>query len=235
MKNKNQLEKILKVNFRKATFLKTALTHRSWVNEHKNLAPENNERLEFLGDAILEFWTTKTLISLFPALPEGSLTNIRAAIVRTENLAEKSRLLALDRFLLLGRGEEQGGGRKNPSLLADAFEAVIGAIFMDQGLEKAEAFLKKILLAEIKKAGKKGDIKDAKTILQEKAQERKKITPQYKVVSQAGPEHEKVFRVGVFVGKNKLAVGEGRSKKEAEETAAKKALTRYRKQSKIQH
>jgi len=229
-----QLEKRLKIKFRCLDNLKKALIHRSWVNEHKSLNPESNERLEFLGDAVLELWVTKTLFRLFPHLPEGSLTNIRASLVCTENLAQKSKRLGLDQALFLGRGEEQGGGRNNPSLLADVFEAVVGAIFTDGGLKKADAFLEKIFLKELVRAGKKGDIKDAKTLLQERVQEEKKNPPRYQIISESGPDHQKKFRVAVLVDRKRLAVGEGHSKKEAEEAAARKALTNYPKLSKIQ-
>jgi len=232
---KQQLEKTLKVKFRNGKILQKALTHRSWVNEHKNLDPENNERLEFLGDAILEFWVTKTLFALFPKLPEGSLTNIRASLVCTENLAQKSKKLNLDKALLLGKGEEQGGGRDNLSLLADVFEAIIGGIFIDSGLKKTEAFLERNFLAKLRRLGKRGDVKDAKTLFQELTQEKNKITPNYQVISETGPEHKKVFRVGVFVKNKKIASGKGHSKKEAEEAAAQKALTSYSKTSKMHH
>jgi len=234
MEKIKQLEKKLKFKFNDPWLLKNALVHRSWVNENRKSGLANNERLEFLGDAILGFWVTKKLFNLFPKLPEGSLTNIRASLVRTENLARKSKELGIDQALMLGKGEEQGGGRENISLLADVFESVLGAIFLDQGLAKTEKFLSRILLVELKKAGEKGDIKDAKTMLQETIQENNKITPRYQVLKEIGPEHHKIFHIGVYVGKNKLATGQGHSKKEAEEAAAAQGLTVLRKDSKIQ-
>jgi len=228
------LQEKLKIKFKNPAVLQNALTHRSWVNEHKNLSPENNERLEFLGDAILEFWVTRNLFNEFPRLSEGVLTNIRASLVCTEALAEKSHILGISEFICLGKGEEQGGGRENPSLLADAFEAVIGAIFVDQGLTQIEKFLESLFAADLKRAGNRGDIKDAKTLLQEIAQEREKATPQYEVVEELGPEHLKKFRVAVLINGQKIATGEGRSKKEAEEHCAREALTLYAEKDKIQ-
>ncbi|MBL7078362.1 ribonuclease III [Candidatus Shapirobacteria bacterium] len=233
MEKAKELEKKLKIKFKDIRYLEKALIHRSWVNENRQKGIENNERLEFLGDAVLEFWTTKNLFHFFPKLPEGSLTNIRAALVRTENLALKSQELGINESLLLGRGEEQGGGGENPSLLADVFEAVLGAIFLDQGLVGAEKFLNRFFLADLKKLGGKGDIKDAKTLLQEKIQERQKITPRYQVLKETGPEHDKVFEVGAYVGKKRLATGSGHSKKEAEEKAAAQGLTALKKSSRI--
>jgi len=235
MEKAKLLEKKLKIKFKDIKNLKKALVHRSWVNENRNKSLENNERLEFLGDAILEYWTTRNLFHFFPKLPEGSLTNIRAALVRTENLAKKSLELGINQFLLLGKGEEQGGGRENPSLLADVFEAVLGAIFIDQGLGRAEKFLDQVFLVELKKLGERGDIKDAKTSFQEKIQEKQKTTPRYQVISESGPEHDKMFKVGVYVNKQKIATGSGHSKKEAEEAAAAQGLTRVKNQATISH
>jgi len=228
-----RLEKLLGVKFHSLEILNQALIHRSWINEHREEKKESNERLEFLGDAVLEFWVTKTLFFLFPHLPEGSLTNIRSHLVCTENLAKKSRRLSLHRYLLLGKGEEQEGGREKPTLLADAFEAVVGAIFVDQGIKQTEKFLAANFLGELKELGERGDVKDAKTLFQELTQKENKITPHYRVIKEEGPEHKKVFQVAVYVGEKKIATGKGRSKKEAEEEAAKKALTLTRKESKI--
>ncbi|MFH1601365.1 MAG: ribonuclease III [Candidatus Shapirobacteria bacterium] len=233
MEKIEKLEKKLKVKFINPGLLKKALVHRSWVNENLGKVKESNERLEFLGDAVLEYWTTKNLFQFFPKLPEGSLTNIRAALVRTENLAVKSLDLTIDRALFLGKGEEQGGGRENVSLLADAFEAVLGAVYLDQGLAQTEKFLNRIFLKDLQKLGKKGDIKDAKTLLQELTQEKKKITPDYRVIKEYGPEHDKTFEVGVYLGKKKIASAPGHSKKEAQEASAAKALTVLKKKDKI--
>ncbi len=229
----NQLEKIIGIEFRNKNLLKTALIHRSWLNEHKNQQIESNERLEFLGDAVIELWATEHLFSKYPQLSEGSLTNIRAAVVRTETLAKKAQQLKLGQFMLLSRGEEKSGGRKNLSLLADLFEALVGAIYYDQGITKTKAFLDNLLLFDIKHWGEKGNVKDSKTLLQEIVQAKYKITPYYKVLKQKGPDHNKSFLVAVFFGKKQICFGEGRSKQEAEENTARKALTILEKTSKI--
>jgi len=219
------LEKNLKVRFSNKELLKNALTHRSWLNENRNENLPSNERLEFLGDAVLEFWVTKELFTRFPQLPEGVLTNIRASLVCTENLFQKAKSIGLGKYVLLSRGEEKTGGRNNPSILADTFEAIVGAIFIDAGLEPVEKFLASVLLDELKARGGKGDIKDGKTRFQELAQATQKITPTYKILGERGPDHHKLFRVGAYLGKRKIAEGEGWSKQEAEEAAATKALT----------
>lgn len=224
MKIKN-LEKNLKVTFKNSAILENSLIHRSWINEHRNQKKESNERLEFLGDAILEFWTTKTLFSLFPDLPEGALTNIRASIVCTENLAEKSKSLKLGKYLLLSRGEERNQGRENPSILADLFESIVGAIYLDSGLLKTEKFLSRTFLKELRTKGEKGDIKDAKTKFQEIAQAEYKSTPTYKVIKEFGPDHQKKFRVAAYLNNKEIAQGKGASKRTAEEAAAQEALT----------
>lgn len=220
-----KLEKIIGVKFNNQDLLINALVHRSWLNENKSQKYTSNERLEFLGDAVLELWATKNLFEKFPQLPEGSLTNIRAAVVRTESLAQKARNMNLGKYLFLSKGENEGGGRENDSLLADTFEALVGAIFLDQGQKKAEKFLDKNLLSDLKSWGKQGDIKDNKTILQETVQSIQKITPYYQIIKQKGPDHEKQFVVGVYFGDKQIATGEGKSKREAEEEAARHALT----------
>ena len=223
--NLKSLEKNLGVTFKDRNNLKKGLTHRSWINENRDQAEESNERLEFLGDAILEFWTTKKLFKYFPKLTEGALTNIRASLVCTQNLAEKAQALNLGKYLALSRGEERNLGRENPSILADLFEAIIGAVYIDSGLREVEKFLSRILIEEIKKKGGAGDIKDAKTKFQEIAQANFKITPIYRILKETGPDHKKYFRVGAFLEDKKIAQGKGASKRTAEEAAAQKALT----------
>jgi len=223
--NLKNLEKSIGLSFKNKSILENALVHRSWINENRNLIKESNERLEFLGDAILEFWTTKKLFSLFPKLSEGALTNIRASIVCTESLAEQSQSLNLGKYLFLSRGEERNGGRENPSILADLFESIIGAVYVDSGLFKTEKFLSRILLEEIKQKGSEGDIKDAKTKFQEIAQSKYKVTPTYKIIKESGPDHQKNFQVGAYLNSKKISQGIGPSKRSAEEVAAQKALT----------
>lgn len=224
-KTLTKLEETVGVKFINQNLLINSLIHRSWLNENRSQKFTSNERLEFLGDAVVELWATKNLFEKFPQLPEGSLTNIRAAVVRTESLAQKARDMNLGKYLFLSKGENEGGGRENDSLLADTFEAVVGAIFLDQGQEKAEKFLDKNLLFELESWGEQGDIKDNKTILQETVQSTQKITPYYQIIEQKGPDHEKRFVVGVYFGNKQVATGKGKSKREAEEEAAQRALT----------
>lgn len=227
------LENKLKIKFRNKKLLKQALIHRSYLNENQDPSLASNERLEFLGDAVLELWTTKQLFDRFPGLHEGVLTNIRAALVRTENLAKAAQKINLGKFLFLSRGEDAGEGRKNPSLLANTFEALIGAIYLDQSWEETARFLNRHLLKQLIKLGRGGDVKDDKTKLQEIIQARLRVTPHYKTVKEEGPDHAKVFTVAAYYGKRKITLGKGNSKREAEEEAAKKALTLVRKKTKI--
>jgi len=221
----SRLEKKLGLKFKNKKILKQSLIHRSYINEHRQESLASNERLEFLGDAVLELWTTQQLFDHFPHLSEGILTNIRAALVRTESLARTAACLDLGRYLLLSKGEDEGGGRENPSLLADTFEAVVGAVYLDQGWEAVSQFLEKRLLKKLIRLGKKGDIKDAKTQLQEIVQAKLKLTPHYQIVEEEGPDHQKLFTAAVFFNQKEIATGKGSSKKEAEERAARKALT----------
>lgn len=223
----------LDIRFKNSQLLKRALTHRSYLNEHKEKGLESNERMEFLGDAILEFWATEQLFNLFPQLPEGVLTNIRASLVCTESLANIAKKIKIGESLLLSKGEDEGGGRCNPSLLADTFEAIIGAIWLDQGWLKVNQFLEKNLLSRLISLGKLGDNKDAKTKLQEEVQAMIKITPYYQVIKEEGPDHNKKFTVAVHFGEKEIAQGKGDSKREAEEDAANQALTILGKKSKI--
>lgn len=227
MKSKKieELEKSLGVKFKNRQLLKQGLIHRSYLNEVRGKRLESNERLEFLGDAVLELWTTEKLFHHFPDLAEGVLTNIRAALVCTESLAESAQKLSLGKHLYLGRGEDKNGGRKNPSLLANTFEAVLGAIYLDSGWQTAAKFLDRELSKKLLLLGKTGDIKDAKTKLQELVQATKRITPSYKIIKEEGPDHAKVFTSAVYFNKDKIACGKGQSKREAEEKAAQKALT----------
>jgi len=220
------LEKTLGIFFKNKNLLREALTHRSYLNEHQGDHLSSNERLEFLGDAILGFLISKILFEQFPNFQEGILTASRSRVVQTKSLSKIAERLSLGTFLLLSKGEEEGGGRKNPGLLENAFEALLGAIFLDQGLEEAENFVRKQFGQEIANL-KPSELKDAKSLLQEIAQEKEKITPVYRVISQNGPDHAKIFTVGVYLGAKMIGQGEGASKKEAEEEAAKMALKDY--------
>lgn len=212
----------LKDLFDNKNLLAQALTHKSWVNEHPE-ERQSNERLEFLGDAILEFVISKDLYSRFPNKEEGYLTALRANLVNTQNLANLALKLGVGESLFLSKGEEDGGGRNNPSLLADTVEAIIGALFLDKGVEATEEFITLNLVSEIpEKVGK--PLKDPKSRLQEYIQAEGLTTPKYKVIEESGPDHNKRFILEVMVDDKALAKGEGKSKSEAEQKAAEAAL-----------
>lgn len=213
--------------FKNKDLIEQALTHKSWVNENKN-ERENNERLEFLGDAILEFIVSKEIFNTFPNKEEGYLTALRANLVNTKNLANVARKLKIGEKLYLSRGEEEGGGRKNPSLLADTMEAVIGALFLDQGIEAAYNFVKKHLLSEVPEKISK-PLKDAKSRLQEYVQAQGYSAPSYKVIKESGPDHNKKFVLEVLVNGESQGHGTGKSKSSATQAAAKDALKRISK------
>jgi len=214
----------LRESFKDKGLLDLALTHRSWVNEHKGERP-SNERLEFLGDAILEFIASKEIFSQFPDKEEGYLTVLRANLVNTQALAAVAQKLDLGPELFLSKGEVEGGGRTNTSLLADTVEAIIGAIFIDVGIEKAEEFIKDNLLDGVfEKAAE--ELKDAKSRLQETVQSKGFPAPKYQVVKESGPDHDKKFVVEVVVKGEVWGTGEGRSKGEAEQEAARQVLAK---------
>lgn len=199
-----------------------ALTHRSWVNENKGVR-NSNERLEFLGDAVLELVVTKEIFERFPENEEGFLTALRANLVNTSNLANIAKSLSVGKAIFLSKGEEEGGGRDNPSLLADTMEAIIGAIFLDNGMERAYSFINKYLLSMIDEKIRE-PLKDPKSLLQELVQSRGLPTPKYKVVSETGPDHSKLFVVQVVVDGKVLGEAEGKSKSEGQQASAQKAL-----------
>lgn len=217
----HQLQHRLNYHFSNLAFLETALTHRSYLNEAD--VQQSNERLEYLGDAVLELVISDYLFHQRPADPEGILTTARAALVRTESLAQISINLTLADFLKMSKGEEKSGGRTNPSLLANTFEAVLGAIYLDGGYEKASAFIREHLLAKADLV-LQGDLKDAKSLLQEKIQELGYPSPTYITISEAGPDHDKQFRVAVYANSQELAQGEGKNKQSAQQAAAAAAL-----------
>ena len=212
----------LKKKFIDKDLLTLALTHKSWVNEHPGKR-ESNERLEFLGDAVLEFVISRELYKKSPDKEEGDLTALRANLVNTVSLASVAKRLGMGELLLLSKGEEQEGGRKNPSLLANTIEAIIGALFLDQGTKKASKFIEENILSELPNIVSK-PLKDAKSRLQELVQARGFATPKYEVVSESGPDHAKKFLVAVLVDKKSWGKGEGKNKSEAAQMAAKKAL-----------
>ncbi|QLG69382.1 MAG: Ribonuclease III [Candidatus Woesebacteria bacterium] len=220
--NNSQDFQNLKRSFNNPKIIEEALTHRSWVNEHPGIR-DNNERLEFLGDAILEFIVSKELFLQFPNKKEGFLTSLRANLVNTVSLSQTARDLGLGKELFLSKGEEETGGRENPSLLADTVEAIIGALFIDQGLEKAEEFIKTNILSKTQDMIRQ-PLKDAKSRLQEKVQSKGLPAPKYNVVKESGPDHQKTFVVRVAVNGKYIAEGSGKSKSEAEQKAAQEAL-----------
>ena len=216
--------KQLGLSFNNLDLLSEALTHRSYLNEHREYTGSHNERLEFLGDAVLELAATDFLFKKFPAKPEGELTAYRAALVNTVSLAESAQLLGINDYLLLSKGESKDTGRARDVILADAFEAIIGAIYLDQGFTPAEAFIAKNLYGKIDEVIAKRSYQDAKSRFQELAQEKRGVTPNYETLSEVGPDHNKHFTVGVFIGASEIARGEGASKQEAEQSAAQNAL-----------
>lgn len=218
------LQKILEVNFKNSTLLLSAVTHRSYLNEHKEADWEHNERLEFLGDAVLELVVTDFLFYKYPEKPEGELTAIRAALVNTVSLAAASEKLGVNKYLLMSKGESKDEGRARQYILANVFEACIGAIHLDQGYDAARNFIANRLFGNTEEIVKKRLWQDAKSRFQELSQERASITPTYDTVSQDGPDHDRIFTVGVFLRHEKVGEGKGRSKQEAEQQAAQAAI-----------
>lgn len=224
MKDFSQLEKKLKIKFKDKDLLTQAFVHRSFLNENPNFKLCHNERLEFLGDAILEQVVTEHLYKEYPDKPEGDLTSWRAALVNAKMLEKVARELDFNDFLLLSQGEMKDQKKARQYILSDTLEAFIGSLYLDQGLEACSSFIEKYLLKELPDIIKNGLYRDAKSLFQEKAQEKAGITPTYEVLKEWGPDHEKNFVVGVFLEKEMVAEGDGFSKQEAEEKAAKEAL-----------
>jgi ribonuclease III len=219
----NDFEQKIGISFNNINTLKLALTHRSYVNEHKSVN-EHNERLEFLGDAVLELIISDYLFKKYPKRPEGELTSFRAALVRTDSLANTSRELDIGKYLMLSKGEEDTGGRKKNYLLANAFEAIVGAIYIDKGYEQSRDFVLGYLIKKLEYIVKHRLDIDSKTKIQEVIQEKYKVTPIYEIVSEKGPDHEKTFTVVIKIEDNIIGKGTGMSKQKAEEKAAQKGL-----------
>ena len=210
--------------FKDVSLRQKAMTHSSYANEHHGTHLDCNERLEFLGDSVLGFVTADYLFTHYPELPEGELTKLRAAVVCEGALCEIARELGIPEEIRLGHGEENGGGRKRPSILADATEALLGAIYLDGGIEPARAFVLRFIPHKVDVAIAGGAFKDYKTMLQEIVQKNKQETLEYRLAGQSGPDHDKHFVVAVRFNSDRVARGEGRSKKAAEQHAAKEAL-----------
>ena len=219
-----ELEKIIGYQFNNTNNLKEAITHRSFANEHRNHQMKDNERLEFLGDAILDLIISKYLFDKYPVMPEGDLSKVRASIVCEGSLAKTARNIDLGAFILLGKGEEMTGGRTRNSILADAFEAVTGAIFVDGAFEDVVKFLQTTLIENVDSLSVEDLYTDYKTILKENIQKESMQPLHYEVVDEKGPDHDKDFYVAVYHGELCLGKGIGKSKKEAEQQAAKTAL-----------
>lgn len=219
-----ELQKLLRVTFVDTNILLTAITHRSYLNEHREATWDHNERLEFLGDAVLELVVTDFLFAEYPEKPEGELTAIRAALVNTISLSVAAEKLGVNEYLLMSKGEAKDLGRARQYILANVFEACIGAIYIDQGYEAAKVFIADRLFAKTDEIVSKRLWQDAKSRFQELSQEQVSVTPTYETVGQSGPDHDRVFTVGVFLRSEKVAEGIGRSKQEAEQQAAEKAI-----------
>jgi len=227
MKKKNNLEdleKTVKHNFTNIELLEEALTHRSYLNEKTKWPYPHNERLEFLGDAVLELASTKSLYVKCPKEPEGKLTSLRASLVNTQMLAKVAKEINLGDYLYMSKGEIKDNGRERVTILANGMEALIGAIYLDGGFEEAFQFIEEKIMLHLSEIMEKGLDRDPKSKLQEIVQEKNRATPTYDVLADSGPDHAKIFKVGVFVDKKKIAEGTGQSKQEAETEAAKRAL-----------
>lgn len=216
--------KALNLNWRDHGLLLEAFTHRSYLNEHKSSKLKHNERLEFLGDAVLELVVTDYLYKKYLEKPEGELTALRAALVNANTLAEVAAQLGMNDYLLLSRGEAKDTGRARQYILANTYESVLGAIYLDQGYETAAKFVADTLFNKTDNIVANNLWQDAKSFFQEKAQEHFGTTPIYKLIRELGPDHNKRFTIGLYINEEEVAVGEGHSKQEAEQTAAQKGL-----------
>jgi ribonuclease-3 len=217
-------EQSINFEFKNKELLKQAFIHRSYLNENRGIKLEHNERLEFLGDAVLELVITDYLYNKYPTKPEGDLTAYRSSLVNSNTLSEAAEKIGINSFLLLSKGEAKDTGRARQYILANTFEAVVGAIYLDQGYDKAAEFINKQLFHLIDDIVKNQKFIDAKSRFQEVAQERVGVTPMYKLVKESGPDHNKIFTVAVFLKDEQVVTGEGKSKQEAEQAAALKAL-----------
>ena len=217
-------------DFDNIDLLVTALTHRSYLNEHKKSANEHNERLEFLGDAVLELVTTDFLFSNYDK-PEGILTAWRSALVRTESIGAAGERLGYEKLIRMSRGEKHGSARARQQILANAFEATTGAIYLDKGYEAAKKYITDNILSTLPQILEEESWRDPKSYLQEISQAKDGLTPIYKVIKEDGPDHDKIFTLGVFVGDKKMGEGEGPSKQIAQQEAAREAIRKYKNKS----
>ena len=219
-----ELQKNLGIKFKNENLLKQAFVHRSYLNENPAFELGHNERLEFLGDAVLELAVTEYLYKNYPDLAEGEMTNLRAALVNTQMLAKIAERLNFNNYLYLSKGETKEIGRGRQYILANTFESFTGALYLDKEYQSAKDFILQVLIPELGDIIKNKLWRDAKSLFQESAQERISVTPTYEVLEESGPDHSKTFKVGVYLGKELVAAGEGSSKNEAEQRAAENAL-----------
>jgi ribonuclease III len=220
----SDFEKKIKVFFKDKKILAQAFTHRSYINENPGMKISHNERLEFLGDAVLELIVTDFLYNKYPQSAEGELTTFRSALVNAIIISEIAGKIGMNDYLLLSKGEAKDSGKARQYILANTFEALVGAMYLDQGYAVTNKFIAKTLLPKIEEIVNKKLWRDAKSLVQEKAQEFVSVTPAYKLLQQSGPDHDKHFTVGIYFGANLIAEGKGKSKQEAEQSAALAAL-----------
>ena len=223
------LEEKIGLKFKSKDLLKTAFIHRSYLNEHPKEKLPHNERLEFLGDSVLGIIISDYLFRKFPKDPEGDLTNYRSSIVNARILSKVSREMGLGNYLFLSKGEESTGGRERQYILANTYESLLGAIYLDSGVGEAEKFVQNTLIGHLHEIIKHKLYKDHKSQLQEISQSRFNVTPNYKVISEVGPDHTKVFETGAYLDKKLLAKGQGKSKQSSEQEAARAALEKIKK------
>lgn len=228
-----RLEKALGYSFKKIALLQRALTHKSYANEKKLPGDEDNERLEFLGDAVLELAVSELLMQRYPDFSEGDLSKMRAAVVNEKQLAELAKRFRLGEHLYLGRGEEQTSGREKSSLLADAYEAILGGIYLDRGFDKAVRVVRRHYTELLDRTPPHEFYQDYKTELQEKCQGLYRTAPRYRLVGERGPDHDKIFDVELFVRNEVMGRGIGRNKKEAEQEAARQALEKLERSARV--
>ncbi len=224
MENLNEIQKNIGLDFQNPELLEIALTHRSYLNEHQGAKLQNNERQEYLGDAVLELIISDYIFRKYPDKAEGELTSIRSAVVRTESLAEESRKLGIGEHLQMSKGEKDSGGKDKDYLLANAYEAVLGAIYLDSGMESCIQFVTRTLVPKIDNIVENNLFIDPKTQAQEIIQSRYKTTPTYEIVKEEGPDHDKKFTVALLINRKEKAQGQGTSKQKAEESAALAAI-----------
>jgi len=223
MKDIQNLQKIIKIKFNDEKLLRQAFVHRSYLNENADFGSESNERMEFLGDAVLELVVTEYLYKKY-SNPEGELTNWRAALVCGAKLSEVAQKLNFDKYLLLSKGESQGSKRARQNIMADCFEAIIGAIHLDQGYQGAEKFISEFIIPELPEILKQKTYRDAKSQFQEMVQEKFNVTPEYRVLDETGPDHVKHFVIGAYIDDKLYGEGEGNSKQEAQQKAASEGI-----------